>query len=295
MGRHRSHRRSSITRLTFAGDGDTVLALCGVAGYITSIAEFEARAGPELWRRSVGSNEAGDFDSAGGAVVLGRLAMQGRGYWCEIRLVELGEDRERLLLQTDDFVTHGLAVSVDGRVAIAGAKVAPPRQTFVWELGPDNEGLGPPRAADVLCLAYSQGGERLAAGGQDGVHVWESGRCIARHPIPATHMVWCRDGTLLGGGDGKLWYVETDAATPRPLDLALPSPLALWTADATGRLLAVAARDGSIFVLDRAGGSKTRVAQRAVPGVSCLAFDDAGTRIAAGTDAGGVVVWDVVR
>jgi hypothetical protein len=29
--------------------------------------------------------------------------------------------------------------------------------------------------------------------------------------------------------------------------------------------------------------------------VTCLAFDDAGARIAAGTDAGDVVVWDVVR
>ncbi len=186
-----------------------------------------------------------------------------------------------------------------GQITVFGAATLKPFAAFVY-----------PNAVSMRCLAFSSDNRLLAAVGSDGnlrVWDWRRGHEVLRldaHRGDGRSVAWSPDGGLLatGGRDrtARIWEVSAGREI-HALRMEGDIGSVAWSPD--GRRLATASIDQSVWIWDaRTGECLLRLNRQ--PGFTTLgmemdgqysvAWSPEGDELAAGSEAGVLVVWDAV-
>jgi len=195
--------------------------------------------------------------------------------------------------------TRPASVEAGGDAAIPGAEPGAEPGTEAGAEPPEAFVLSAQEGA-ITALAFDATGHYLAsAAGDRSVVVWDIAERqsllrTADHDEPVTHLAFSADGSLLAtnAADGKL--VLVDRATGRIAGV-LRHGLTAVHAMALGRageIIALACDDLTVRTYRRDGAELH--AHRGTTGAfHAIAFNADGTRLAGGSERGGVYVWDV--
>lgn len=153
----------------------------------------------------------------------------------------------------------------------------------------------------ILTLAWGPSGRHLAHGNQDGtVHYWTLPAAadlqMAGYPMKVRQLAWDPTGRYLatGGGDAvTVWDCAgrgPEGSTPLTFE-EHAGPVAALAYQRAGPLLASGGQDGRVFLLQPGKFKKSLARSDVDAAVSHLAWSPDGRALAAGTEAGGVVVY----
>ncbi|MDH3706552.1 MAG: protein kinase [Acidimicrobiia bacterium] len=212
------------------------------------------------------------------------------GMGVDLLSVTFSPDGDTLVAGSGSGAVYGWSVS-DGSVRFAGRQA---HTSDVWE------------------LVFDATGERLATVSSDGrLRVWSVAALVGDDAMPdpmtepltigdqrlvqqAIGAVWfAADTIVVGTDDGSLWQIDTSGTNePRPVLTALHDDRVIdLAASADGTALVSVADDQVVWLLDNdVRPSSQIVADLRAPGFSLAASPD-GTRLAAGTGDGTVVVF----
>lgn len=120
---------------------------------------------------------------------------------------------------------------------------------------------------------------------------------LRERAVPITSAVFSRDGTSVTTVDGKGRVVRWDLVTPgnREQLANLDIELACAVLSDDAKLLAFAAQDGTVAMIELAAKTQRLHAEAPTARTVALAFSKDGGLLAGVTDAGNVHVWDAVR
>lgn len=286
-------RLGILHRLAFAPDGRGLVA-AGVG--VWAWADVSA-SGPSFRWDEAPVHGVGYV--AGGRHLL--VTAVGRGLW---RLDPQTGDRRQLAV----FLWGTLAVSADGTFAavydghaarLSGWAIGSDDERRVWAVGPVDGGVGSgptltPDGAAVIAPNPDAAGELP-------VCVWESatGRPLGEHPMPhgcSTGIAVHPDGKTIAFGSGRRLVVGSIAPGAGPATVIRLDTTKHLTAVAfhpSGRWLVAASNDTTVRLFDTGGWGVAKTFTWNAGRVRCLAFSPDGSLVAAGTDKGTVMVWDV--
>jgi WD40 repeat protein len=187
-------------------------------------------------------------------------------------------------------VTNELTSAAYGGVAVWALDQGEPTHRLEWK-------------GSILALAWSPRGDFLAHGNQDAtVHFWvmEAGQDLqmAGYPTKVREVTWDSTGTYLATGGGDVVTVW-DCTPPGPEDTTPLSfkghddLLTALTFQANGPLLASGGRDGKVMLYQPGKFKKALAQSETGAAVSQAVWSPDDRRLAAGTEAGGVMVYQV--
>ncbi len=200
---------------------------------------------------------------------------------------------------------RALAVSPDGRTALAGSQSLPFNESgdlILWDLATANEVRRFDHTADITNIAISADGTRAVTGSVTGfvAILWdmETGEPIRRfegHPLPILNVAFGPgDETVLTASfDGTL--ILWDAGTGEILRRFVGHEDSVWGLDVSpdGRSVASSAFDGTVIVWDfETGGELIRLAAHAAPASDVAFSPDGETLFSVGFD-GQLIEWRV--
>ena len=204
-----------------------------------------------------------------------------------------------------------LALSADGKT-LAGAGAG--RSVYVWDVETGKDKGTAPEPGVNPAVALSPDGGLLAVTGNgaplrlldvtaglEGRRVEEAPGAPGAPPSPfpptgfrsVTQLVFAPDGrsfAVLWNDDVSVYETTTGRERMRVTRPNLQVMHAAFSAD--GRLLAVAANNGTVVVLDGADGREAAELSAGPAGVTALAFSPDGTRLATAEADGAALIWE---
>jgi WD40 repeat protein len=186
--------------------------------------------------------------------------------------------------------TNELTSACYGGVALWNIDQGEPARRLEWK-------------GSVLTLAWSPRGELLAHGNQDAtVHFWvmKTGQDLqmAGYPMKVRELTWDPTGTYLATGGGDMVTVW-DCTPPGPEETTPMSfkghddVLTALAFQASGPLLVSGGRDGKVILFQPGKFKKALAQSEAGAAVSQAVWSPDDHRLAVGTEAGGVMVYQV--
>ena len=225
--------------------------------------------------------------------------------------------RGPLVIPRPGGLVRSLAFSPDGRWLIAGG--APRRresaveriseaQLFRWDVTSNYLPVGEPLSAhdEIVKIAFSPNGDRLATAGRDGVIIlWDTNKWRRVHPPMSGHsgpvdgLMFSPDGNRLtsasNGSQRKTimhWNVSTGQPVAGPITHGECMASAAVTQD--GKILAVGCRGENRISLVATDSGQVRGGElmRHTDNVESLAFTPNGDLLASGGADGSILLWE---
>ncbi len=286
---------NALTSVAFSPDGATIAA-GDAAGHI------------HLWdvarHRVIGALAGGDA----GSIIAVAFTPDGKmlatvGATGPIRLWDVA--RRRLIASLSDGHGNGvmsMAMSADGTMIAAAYPDATIR---LWDVA-HRRRIGPPLVSpdgEVAALAFSPNGGILASGSYGGeVRLWNvathrpRGSPVFNHSGTVFGLAFSPDGTLLASVGLDYTVQLLDVGLDRPAGAPLRGNLNdVWNVafSPDGNMLAVGSIDGPIQLWSVAYREQIGLSLVSGDSISALAFNHAGTQLAAAGSDGALWLWDM--
>ncbi len=161
--------------------------------------------------------------------------------------------------------------------------------------------INPESMTNVMALAWSPDGKRVAAGGSTGtIMVWNLAAAAQRQfSIPEQGTpAWNADGRQLLLLDSSLALSSWDAVTGEGrtlLDGVMKTKVVKAEWDPEGHRLAAAYADGTVRLWPMAAKERPLVLKGQTKEVTALLWSADGKRLASATNDGAVVIWDTAK
>jgi WD40 repeat protein len=283
--------RKRVRCLAFSPDG-TLLASAAGKGHAVSL--WDARSGKRLrflsWHDST---LAGLAFSPDGELLASTDSGGSYQFWD----IPSGKGRFAPVLSPDR--ANQITFAPDRRTYLTASRDWPRYRVVRRDLDTTEavETLWGGSSSDVACMALSPGGEALAVGAGDDVHVWDLGaralRMTLPHPSPVRAVAYSPDGRSLAvAALRKVRLHDPITGTPR---VTLTGHERLITAVAytnDSRILLTSSNDQTVRVWDASSGRQLAAYDWQIGRVHAVAVASDGMRAAAGGDAL-IVLWDL--